>query len=262
MKRTIGAIAVLAVLAACEEEAPWTHETARIDVPEGFRPTSRPSERGEFPFGHRDVEKRVTWELNRGGDISQIVLSKISGSVSPEQVDSAVAEVQARHRSWVVDPAAAGTLADRPSWAWSTTVPTNEGTVWARSHNVVISYPDSAYVMTFWGQHPEWQDVARMDATFSSFAIPTPKPPMRKQPLIVLGVLLLAAALFWWKRPRPEPARPLPGKGFVNAKPNPAMRYPAPGEPGPGQDSSTQSGSPGPQQGYDPTTVGNLTITR
>ena len=241
----------------CDDPQPWPHATAQIDLPADFRAASQVALKADRPFPERPILKQQAFEFHRSGDVSQIALTVVPGSVSPEQADSAVVAQQDRQRSWTIDPPALGTLAGRPSWAWSAMVPTQDGSVWARAHTVVVSYPDSAYVLTFWGQHLSWQDVAKMDVVFSSFSIPEPTTPLKLQPLIVLAFMGLAGVVYLIKRPKPEPARPLPASRRTVIQPTAPYRPsgkdpntvdPSTVDPNTVDTSSLGSSQPGPNQ--------------
>lgn len=213
------------VAAACgSDTAEWSYPTPVLDLPDGFRVVDRPSPRGPVAFPDRAVAVSVAWDLNRGGDVSRIALTRHPGSTRPEEVWSALNSLRSGNRSWTLEGPETRQVGGRPAWEWTATVPSPQGTVWAVQRTLVVGFPDSTWVASFWGQHPEWQDAERQDQVLSSFRIPTPPRPTPKHPLIALAALILGAAIVWLRtrsRTRPEPARPLPSRAPVVSSPSP-----------------------------------------
>ncbi len=139
--------------------------------------------------------------------MSQIRMMRLPVRLEASDVDTAVARLTRQNRSWTFEGPTTHTVDGRPAHAWSTTVPSRGGLVWARQQIVVLPYPDSTYVLSFWGQHPQWQDVDTLAAVLGSFHIPAPRRPLPKHPLIVTALVAVIAAIVRLRRPKPAPAR-------------------------------------------------------
>ncbi|MGI9628735.1 MAG: hypothetical protein ACR2QM_18010 [Longimicrobiales bacterium] len=210
-------------------EPEWIYPSPAIDLPEEFTVVSRPTQRGRRTFPARGPHKSIAWEFQRGGDISQILMTRHGGSTSPEDVWSALNRLRTDNQTWTFNGPNSRQIDGRPAWDWTVTVPNQQGGLWAVEKTLIVSYPDSTWVSAFWGQHPEWHDEARLDQVLASFNIRQPPRPLPKHPIFVTLALLIAALVAWHKRPRPEPARPMPNREPVfEGNPNPMM----PTEPG------------------------------
>lgn len=190
----------------------WSYPSPALDLPEEFTVASRPAQRGRTPFPARAPQTRIAWEFQRGGDISQIQMTRLGGSTSPDDVWSAMNRLRTDNRTWTFTGPNTRQVDGRPAWDWTTSVPNQQGGLWAVEKTLVVSYPDSTWVSTFWGQHPEWHDEARLDEVLASFNVRRPPRPFPKHPIFVTLALLVAAFVAWYKRPRPEPARPMPNR--------------------------------------------------
>ena len=221
---------LVAALSGCGGGDAWEHPSPALDLPGDFTVASDAGMMGRNTFPTRPVEASIAWEFHRGGDASQIRMVRLGGSTRPEDVWAAVNQLQKDNQSWTFTGPETRQVAGRPSWEWSAEVPSRQGTVWAMQRTLIVAFPDSTWVTSFWGQHREWQDQAKMDAVLSSFHIPQPPRPLPKHPLIVVSLLLLVGGVLWLRRrPEDQPARTLQSRDPVHTpQPNPAM----PGEPG------------------------------
>ncbi len=221
MKISLGSAASLALLVtlfACGGDEPWTHPSPALDLPDGFDIETKSGPKGRITFPDRAVGASIVWEFHRGGDVSQILMTRHPGSTRPEDVWASVNRIRTNNQSWTVEGPAPRQVAGRPAWEWWAAVPSIDGGTWASQRTLVVAYPDSTWVSSFWGQHPEWHDQDRLDAVLSSFSIPAPARPLPKTPLIVVGVVLLAGALVGFKtRKKAAPARPMPSREPVHS---------------------------------------------
>ena len=215
--RHLSALLALAILAACGSEPEWTYPTPAIDLPESFDPARSARLEGRATFPDRPAEEAMVWELRRGGDVSQIALSRHRGSTRPEDLWAAVNRVRTNNQSWSVEGPTTRTIEGRPAWEWSASVPSAEGGRWASQRTLVVAYPDSTWVASFWGQHREWHDQAALDAVLSSYRVVIPPKPIPKLPLILVGTLILVGLVVRFRtRPKQEPARPMPSREPVH----------------------------------------------
>ncbi|MDH3224391.1 MAG: hypothetical protein OEO23_11805 [Gemmatimonadota bacterium] len=211
-------LALLMACFACGGDERWAHPSPALDLPAGFDRELRSQPKGRLTFPDRAVGASIVWEFHRGGDVSQILMRRHPGSTRPEDVWASVNQIRTNNQSWTVEGPTSRQVAGRPAWEWWASVPSLEGGTWASQRTLVVAYPDSTWVSSFWGQHPEWHDQARMDAVLSSFRIPVPARPVPKTPLIVVGVLLLTGAVVGLKtRKKPAPARPMPSREPVHS---------------------------------------------
>lgn len=212
------ALPVLVLLWACGGDPEWSYPTPALDLPGSFEPAPRSGQRGRATFPERRAEATMGWELHRGGDVSQILMTRHAGSTRPEDVWAAVSRIRSQNQSWTVDGPTTRQVAGRPAWEWTARVPSVEGKQWASQRTLVVAYPDSTWVTSFWGQHPEWHDQARLDGVLSSFRIVVPPRPLPKFPLLAVASLALIGLIAWLRtRPKREPARPMPSREPVHA---------------------------------------------
>ena len=215
-RRRLVSVVILVIAGCSGGGSDWAFDTPVIDLPEDFRFASEPSARGRTEFPGRTPETRTAWEFHRAGDVSQILMVRYPNSTSPEEVWAEVNRLRAANQAWSFEGPNSRQVAGRPAWDWSASVPTQEGGLWATWKTLVVSFPDSTYVTSFWGQHPEWHDEARLDQVVASFRIPKAKRPLPKHPLFVLLLLAVIGTIAWIKRPRSGPARPMPTREPVH----------------------------------------------
>ena len=228
-KHQLTAVLALTLSACSGSDSAWTFDTPVIDLPAEFQLTSKPSALGRAVFPERRPDAVTVWESHRGGDVSQLRMARLRKSTSPEAVWAELSRLRTANQSWTFDGPNSRQVANRPAWDWSASIPSQDGGIWATAKTLVISYPDSTYVTTFWGQHPEWHDEARLDEVVASFRIPNARKPLPKHPLFVLLMLAIVGAIAWVKRPKHGPARAMPSREPVHSPDaNPTM----PTEPG------------------------------
>lgn len=210
-------LALLAALSACGGEPQWAYQTPAINLPEAFEPAPQSGQKGRATFPERRAEVVMGWELQRSDEVSQILMRRHPGSTRPEDVWAAVNRIRTHNQSWTVEGPTTRQVAGRPAWEWTASIPSVEGGQWASQRTLIVAYPDSTWVTSFWGQHLEWHDQAKLDAVLSSFRIVVPPRPLPLFPLIAVATLALVGLILWLRaRPKQEPARPMPSREPVH----------------------------------------------